>query len=47
MQQLETDYLVIGSGAMGMAFCDVIITETNAEIIIVDQHHQPLSLIHI
>ena len=24
-----------------MAFCDVIITETNAEIIIVDQHHQP------
>ena len=41
MQQLETDYLVIGSGAMGMAFCDSLITETNANIIIVDKHHQP------
>ena len=41
MQQLETDYLVIGSGAMGMAFCDALITETNANIIIVDKHHQP------
>ena len=41
MQKLETDYLVIGSGAMGMAFCDSLITETNANIIIVDKHHQP------
>ena len=41
MQKLETDYLVIGSGAMGMAFCDALITETNANIIIVDKHHQP------
>ncbi|MFL2526760.1 MAG: NAD(P)-binding protein [Candidatus Azotimanducaceae bacterium] len=41
MQQLETDYLVIGSGAMGMAFCDSLITETNSNIIIVDKHHQP------
>ena len=41
MQQFETDYLVVGSGAMGMAFCDALITETNADIIIVDKHHQP------
>ena len=41
MQQLETDYLVIGSGAMGMAFCDELIAGTNASIIIVDKHHQP------
>ena len=41
MQQLETDYLVIGSGAMGMAFCDELIVGTNANIIIVDKHHQP------
>ena len=41
MQEFETDYLVIGSGAMGMAFCDALITETNANIIIVDKHHQP------
>ena len=40
MQQLETDYLVIGSGAMGMAFCDELIAGTNASII-VDKHHQP------
>ena len=39
--QLETDYLIIGSGAMGMAFADVIITETNANIIIVDKHAKP------
>ena len=41
MQQLTTDYLVIGSGAMGMAFSDVLLTETDAKIIIVDKHHQP------
>jgi len=41
MQQLTTDYLVVGSGAMGMAFTDVLLTETNAKILIVDKHHQP------
>ena len=41
VQQLETDYLVIGSGVMGMAFCDELIAGTNASIIIVDKHHQP------
>jgi len=41
MRELKTDYLVIGSGAMGMAFSDVILTETDARIIIVDRHHQP------
>ena len=41
MQQLTTDYLVIGSGAMGMAFVDVLLAETDARIIIVDKHHQP------
>ncbi len=38
---LQTDYLLIGSGAMGMAFCDVLLTETDANILIVDKHHQP------
>ena len=41
---LQADYLVIGSGGMGMAFCDVLLTETDADILIVDKH---LSLIHI
>lgn len=40
-QQLETDYLIIGSGAVGMAFADVLLAETDANIIIVDKHHRP------
>lgn len=29
LKQLETDYLIIGSGAVGMAFADVLLTETD------------------
>src|SRR5262245_24774166 len=38
---LTTDYLIIGSGAAGMSFADQLLTETNANIVIVDRHHQP------
>lgn len=38
---LEADYLIIGSGAVGMAFADVLLAETDASIIIVDRHHKP------
>ena len=38
---LETDYLVVGSGAVGMAFADILVTETNANIIIVDKYAKP------
>ncbi len=38
---IETDYLVIGSGAVGMAFSDVILDETNANIVFVDLHDRP------
>jgi hypothetical protein len=38
---LEADYLVVGSGAMGMAFTDVLMTESNASVVMVDRHHQP------
>ncbi|MEM7080495.1 MAG: FAD/NAD(P)-binding protein, partial [Pseudomonadota bacterium] len=41
MQELEADYLVIGSGAMGMAFVDTLLSETDASVIMVDRHHQP------
>ncbi|MEQ8952975.1 MAG: NAD(P)/FAD-dependent oxidoreductase [Gammaproteobacteria bacterium] len=41
MQKLETDYLIIGSGALGMAFADEILSETDASMIIVDKHHLP------
>ncbi len=34
-QQLEADYVIVGSGAVGMAFADVILTESDATIIMV------------
>jgi len=40
-QQLQADYLIVGSGAVGMAFADTLLSETDASIIIVDQHQQP------
>ena len=39
--EIETDYLIIGGGAMGLAFADVILKETDAHVTIVDRHHQP------
>lgn len=38
---LKTDYLVIGCGATGMAFVDTLLSETDADIIIVDKRHAP------
>ena len=38
---LETDYLIVGSGAVGMAFSDILLTETDASIIIVDRYAKP------
>ena len=41
MERLEADYLVVGSGAMGMAFTDVLVEETDATIVMVDRRHRP------
>ena len=41
MNHLETDYLVIGSGAAGMAFVDTLISETNAHVTLIDRHGKP------
>lgn len=39
---METDYLVIGSGTVGMAFADTLLTESpDARITIVDRHSRP------
>ncbi|WP_328836915.1 NAD(P)-binding protein [Streptomyces europaeiscabiei] len=38
---LEVDYLIVGAGAMGMAFADTLIAETDATVAIVDRHDQP------
>ena len=41
MQTIEADYLVVGAGAMGMAFVDTLITETDATVVMVDRNDQP------
>ncbi len=41
MITLETDYLIIGSGAMGMAFADVLLSETDASMVMVDRFQKP------
>ncbi len=41
MQHIETDYLVIGSGASGMAFADTLVQESDAHITLVDRHAKP------
>ena len=41
MSTKKADYLVIGAGAMGMAFTDVLMTESEATVTIVDRYHQP------
>ena len=38
---LDADYLIVGSGAMGMAFADTLLSETNASIVMFDRHHRP------
>ncbi len=38
---MRADYVVVGSGAMGMAFTDVLLSETDATVILIDRHHRP------
>jgi hypothetical protein len=41
MTHTETDYLIIGSGAAGLAFADTLVQETDAHITIIDRHAKP------
>ena len=41
MPDFETDYLVVGSGAVGMAFADTLLDESDAHVTIVDRHGKP------
>lgn len=41
MGTLEADYLVIGAGAMGLAFTDTLVTETDATVVMVDRNDRP------
>ena len=41
VREIETDYLIVGAGASGMAFADSLIAESDAEVVIVDRRHRP------
>lgn len=38
---IETDYLVVGTGAAGMAFTDALLTHSHATVTLVDRRHAP------
>lgn len=38
---IKTDYLVIGAGAMGMAFTDTLVSETKVNVVLIDRYHRP------
>ena len=39
MQSLDTDYLVVGAGAMGMAFTDALIDHADVHVTLVDRRY--------
>ena len=41
MRELQADYVVVGSGAVGMAFADIILTESDASVLIIDRYAKP------
>jgi len=41
VHELETDYLVVGAGASGMAFVDSLLSHSTAEVVLVDRRHRP------
>ncbi len=38
---LEADYVIVGAGAVGMAFADTLLTDSTASMILVDRRHKP------
>jgi NAD(P)-binding Rossmann-like domain len=38
---LNADYVIVGSGAVAMAFADTLLTDTEASIVMVDRRHKP------
>jgi NAD(P)-binding Rossmann-like domain len=40
VREVETDYLVVGAGASGMAFVDSLLSYSDADIVLVDRRHR-------
>ncbi|HTI77818.1 MAG TPA: NAD(P)-binding protein [Mycobacterium sp.] len=38
---IQADYLVVGAGAMGLAFTDALVSESDATVVVVDRNDQP------
>jgi hypothetical protein len=41
MNPIETDYLVVGAGAMAMAFVDTLLSSTQLNVVMVDRRDRP------
>ncbi|MDN5721353.1 NAD(P)-binding protein, partial [Corynebacterium sp.] len=41
MGTIEADYVVVGAGAMGMAFTDALISHADVRVALVDRRHAP------
>ncbi|MEM9521766.1 MAG: NAD(P)/FAD-dependent oxidoreductase [Actinomycetota bacterium] len=39
--ELSADYVIVGTGAVGMAFADVIVSESDATLIMIDRYAKP------
>src|SRR6188474_3546546 len=39
LRSLDTDYLIVGAGAMGMAFVDALIDHADVHVTLVDRRH--------
>ena len=41
MKEIETDYLIIGTGCVGMAFADTLVDECDDDTVMIDGHGAP------
>src|SRR5690606_23783687 len=41
VSRIETDYLVVGAGAAGLAFTDALVTDSDADVVMVDRRSEP------
>src|SRR5436309_7327608 len=41
MQEIDTDYLVVGGGASAMAFTDALLAASDARVVLVERRHGP------